>query len=44
MLSHSTTRGMNGVNRKTIRRVFISTLLIEALVCRVAFAAGMRIA
>ena len=29
---------------KTIRRVFKSTLLIGAIVCMVAFAAGMRIA
>ena len=35
---------MNMKNMKTIRRVLISTLLIEALVCTVAFAAGMRIA
>ncbi len=32
------------MNMKTIRRVFISALLIEALVCMVAFGAGIRIA
>jgi hypothetical protein len=32
------------MNMKTIRRVFISALLIEALVCMVTFGAGMRIA
>jgi hypothetical protein len=32
------------MNMKMIRRVFISTLLIDVLVWMVAFAAGMRIA
>ena len=32
------------MNMKTMRRVFMSALLVEALVCMVAFAAGMRIA
>ena len=34
----------NGMDMKTIRRVFISASLIEALVGMVAFAAGLRIA
>jgi len=32
------------MNVKTIGRVFVSASLIEALVCTVAFEAGMRIA
>ncbi len=32
------------MNMKAVRRVFVSALLIEAVGCMVAFAAGMRIA
>jgi hypothetical protein len=31
------------MNMKTIRRVFVSALLIEAVVCMVGFGAGTRI-
>lgn len=40
----STPRGKNDMNMKAISRVFISALFNEAVICRVAFAAGMRIA
>ena len=34
----------NNVNKKTTKRIFISTLLVEGFVGMVAFAAGVRIA